>query len=374
MKAHSSGNSKQVESIVTNQVQCFLSGCTHVHDVRVPPCFMRPPLRGLQRVRWAPLRCTLLVHQHAPMCPTLRRKFTGVGVCSPRPAGHSEFCKYLADSLTGCVGLAANGAGPRRCTAGVTPASVRTRDRRTEARQTAPVPCAPAMADHIRASQVRRDDKLPGHPREDPLTASSGRPPERGGGGTPRRVPGSDQPQSSRAPTPILRRWGYPTVLTTRHTGREWAQREPPRPSLVELHDEKGLESEVQQRALGDTAWAAAVFPSNPLGRRRVAANVSLYDHDPVSPHAAQGRVHLGPASVNVLDDQPFAVDISRNTMEMLITHGSDLDGGADHAWVDDTGLCMWILCFRIGGPGVMAWMLVLITRGSTTQACTCGS
>ena len=38
------------------------------------------------------------------------------------------------DSLTGGIGLAANGAGPRRCTAGMTPASVRTRDRRTEAR------------------------------------------------------------------------------------------------------------------------------------------------------------------------------------------------------------------------------------------------
>ena len=164
-------------------------------------------------------------------CVQVRRKFTGVGVCSPRPAGHSEFCKYLPDSFTGCVGLAANGAGPRRCTAGVTPASVRTRDRRTEARQTAPVSCAPATADHIRAFQVRRDDKLPGHPREDPLTASSGRPPERGGGGTPRRVPGPDQPQSSRAPTPILRRRGYPTVLTTRHTGREWTQRESPAPA-----------------------------------------------------------------------------------------------------------------------------------------------
>ena len=46
------------------------------------------------------------------------------------------------DSLTGCAGLAANGAGPRRCTAGVTPASVRTRDRRTEAR-TGPGPLCP---------------------------------------------------------------------------------------------------------------------------------------------------------------------------------------------------------------------------------------
>ena len=57
------------------------------------------------------------------------------------------------NSLTGCIGLAADGAGPQRCTAGVTPAFVRTRDRRTEAR-TGPGPRAPAMADHIRASQV----------------------------------------------------------------------------------------------------------------------------------------------------------------------------------------------------------------------------
>ena len=34
--------------------------------------------------------------------------------------------------------------------------------------------------------------------------------------------------------------------------------------------------STTQQRALGDVAWAAAVFPSNPSGRRRVTANVSL--------------------------------------------------------------------------------------------------
>ena len=54
-------------------------------DVHVPPCFMPPldmqsrayprvatytPLRGFQRVRWAPLRCTLLVHQHVSKCPT----------------------------------------------------------------------------------------------------------------------------------------------------------------------------------------------------------------------------------------------------------------------------------------------------------------
>ena len=38
-------------------------------------------LRSLQRVRWAPSRCELQLHQNAPMCPTVLRKFTGVGVC-----------------------------------------------------------------------------------------------------------------------------------------------------------------------------------------------------------------------------------------------------------------------------------------------------
>ena len=75
-------------------------------------------LRSLQRVRWAPLRCKLLLHENATMCPTSRHKFTGVDVCSPRPAGHGEFCKYLPDSLTGGVGtrdrwtVARTGPGP----------------------------------------------------------------------------------------------------------------------------------------------------------------------------------------------------------------------------------------------------------------------
>ena len=103
--------------------------------VRLSPSCLRSRLRKVHRVRCLPSRCTLLVHQNVPMCLSLRRQLrTRVGICSPRPDGHREFCKYLTDSLTGCVGLAANGRGPRRCTAGVTPASVRTWDWRTEAR------------------------------------------------------------------------------------------------------------------------------------------------------------------------------------------------------------------------------------------------
>ena len=80
----------------------------------------------------------------------------------------------LPDSLTGCARLAANGAGPRRCTAGVTPASVRTRDRRTEAR-TGPGPlclCAP-QKDQAGSAAVWRsptsddheDDGRPSYPK-----------------------------------------------------------------------------------------------------------------------------------------------------------------------------------------------------------------
>ena len=78
----------------------------------------------------------------ASACPKVSNhavNFTGVGVCSPRPTGHSEFCTYQT-RLWDASGLAANGAGPRRCTAGVTPASVRTRDRKTQAQRTPPGP------------------------------------------------------------------------------------------------------------------------------------------------------------------------------------------------------------------------------------------
>ena len=86
-------------------------------DDRVPPCLMPPlvmqpeayprvarntPLQGLQRVCW----CTTMSQR----VQLRREQGTGMGVCSPRP-GHCEFCKQLPDSLTGCVGLAANGAG-----------------------------------------------------------------------------------------------------------------------------------------------------------------------------------------------------------------------------------------------------------------------
>ena len=45
---------------------------------------------------------------------------------------------------------------------------------------------------------------------------------------------------------------------------------------------------------------------------------------------------------MNVLDNQPPTVD----PFTRYSTHGSD--AGSDHAWVDDTGLHMWILCFQV--------------------------
>ena len=104
--------------------------------LRLLPSCLCSRLRRVQRARCLPLRCTLLVHQHAPRCPTTPFTYER-GCLLPAPPGHCEFCRYLPDSPTGCVGLAADEAGPRRCTAGLTPASVKPRDKRTEA-QTAP--------------------------------------------------------------------------------------------------------------------------------------------------------------------------------------------------------------------------------------------
>ena len=62
-------------------------------DVSVPPCFMPPlvtqarayptvarytPLRGFQRVRWAPLRCTLLVHHVSNHAANLRARVSAL--------------------------------------------------------------------------------------------------------------------------------------------------------------------------------------------------------------------------------------------------------------------------------------------------------
>ena len=61
-------------------------------------------------------------------------------------------------------------------------------------REQAPVPCTPAMADGHTLSRELATTQRAG-PHEDPLTASSGRPSDEGGGRD--EVPGSDQPQSS---------------------------------------------------------------------------------------------------------------------------------------------------------------------------------
>ena len=61
--------------------------------------------------------------------------------------------------------------------------------------------------------------------------------------------------------------------------------------------------------------------------------------------------------------------------MDPVLPHWRPLRHGLDdHVWIVDTGLYVWILCFHIRGLGVMAWMLVLTTHGSKTQAYTCGS
>ena len=67
-------------------------------------CFCcRHSLRGLQRVRWAPLRCTLLVHHHDLMCPTTTRIYRR-GCLLPTPSWTQRVLQVLyRDSLTGCA-------------------------------------------------------------------------------------------------------------------------------------------------------------------------------------------------------------------------------------------------------------------------------
>ena len=115
-----------------------------------------------------PARPLLSITMHAAgACPNVSNYVVNLRAWASAPHAQldtASSASTLPDSRTGCVGLAANGAGPRRCTAGVTPASVRTRDRRTEARTDCPGPLCPAVADHIRASQVSLDDsKLATH-------------------------------------------------------------------------------------------------------------------------------------------------------------------------------------------------------------------
>ena len=84
---------------------------------------------------------------------------------------------------------------------------------------------------------------------------------------------------------------------TSRRAGREWKERESSVPSLVDLHDEKGLTIVAQQlpqetwRGLPRVCWDRRVPPSGLwLCGTPAAANVSLLcGHDSVSPHTAQG-------------------------------------------------------------------------------------
>ena len=122
--AHSSGR-QQVENIVTNQ--SFLTGSTRVHVVRVPSsCMLFSFTEGPAR----PLPSITMHAAGASECPNVSIlcavNYVRAWVSAPH-AQMGTVSPASTDSLTGCAGLAANGAGPRRCTAGVTPASVRTR-------------------------------------------------------------------------------------------------------------------------------------------------------------------------------------------------------------------------------------------------------
>ena len=102
---------------------------------------------------------------------------------TPHALLHSVRNGYVpARHLTDFEDDVAAGAGPRIGTAGVTPASVRTRSRRTEARQTAGVLCTAAVANDHQQSREHAFD-TPAGTHEDPLPAAGG-PPRGSDGGT----------------------------------------------------------------------------------------------------------------------------------------------------------------------------------------------
>ena len=62
-----------------------------------------------------PLGSIMVRAAGAPLCPNVSNyvvKFTGVGVCPPA-SWTQRVLQVLTDPLTGGIGLAANGAGPR---------------------------------------------------------------------------------------------------------------------------------------------------------------------------------------------------------------------------------------------------------------------
>ena len=148
------------------------------------------------------------------------------------------------------------------------------------------------MADHIRASQARLDDsKLATHEKT-PLTASSGRLPERGSDGTPRRVPWSDQHQSSCTPTPVSAPSGLSDGAYDTTYGAGVDPVRALRPILVDLHDEKELRIIAQQlrletwRGLPRVCWDhGTYFLWDPSRSANVCAVVTP------SPHTLLKRV-----------------------------------------------------------------------------------
>ena len=118
----------------------------------------------------------------------------------------------------------------------MTPASTRTRDRRTEARQTAPVLCTP-QRQATAHNPGTRDDTHAGHPREDPLTGSSGRRFERGWRDTKERSRGLINPSRR---VFLRRQWGYPQVRMCVRGGSGLSESPPPEPVRLPLW--KGVE------------------------------------------------------------------------------------------------------------------------------------
>ena len=137
----------------------FLRSMDIVPSLRVLPSCFRSRLRRVQFVRCFPLRCTLLVHQHVPMCPSVRRSLTGMGVCSPRHLGTQRVLQVPYQTrlrVASDLRLTEQASGGARQVWPLPPWGPGQED--WGANRLPRSPSATATADHIRVSQVRLDD------------------------------------------------------------------------------------------------------------------------------------------------------------------------------------------------------------------------
>ena len=183
------------------------------------------------------------------------------------------------------------------------------------------------MADHIRASQVRRDDKLPGHPREDPL------PPKEEVAGHREGSRGLTSPSRH---AHLRRYWTVGAIRRClRHAvrgGSGPSESHPLQPGRAPPC--KGTDDSRTATLLGDVAWAAAgvLGPQGTSEGTKVAA-FPRYCAPQTGSAAAGG--HRGVATRKATGDPAThggAGDPASEKEQCVGTCGRGLEEGAAHS------------------------------------------